>query len=69
MDLDVFTLAALVDEFMDVLVGGRIQDSIDVDATGIGLEIYADRQRRYLYISADHLTPVSYTHLTLPTKA
>jgi predicted ribosome quality control (RQC) complex YloA/Tae2 family protein len=57
MDLDVFTLAALVDEFMDVLVGGRIQDSIDVDATGIGLEIYADRQRRYLYISADHLTP------------
>ena len=57
MYLDVFTISALVDEFMDVLVGGRVQDSINVDETGIGLEIYANHQRRYLYMSADHQTP------------
>lgn len=53
MNFDVFTISALVDEFMDTLVGGRIQDAIDVDATGLGLEIYANRQRHYLYLSAD----------------
>lgn len=57
MNLDAFTLSALVDEFMDVLVGGRVQDAIDVDATGIGLEIYADHRRRYLYLSADPQSP------------
>ncbi len=57
MYLDAFTLSAMVDEFMDVLVGARIQDVLDVDETGIGLEIYGDRKRRYLYLSADNQTP------------
>ena len=57
MYLDVFTLSALVDEFTDVLVGGRVQDAIDVDRTGLGLEIYARQQRRYLYLNADHQQP------------
>lgn len=57
MYLDVFTLSALVDEFMDVLVGSRIQDVLDVDDTGIGFEVYGDRKRRYLYLSADTQTP------------
>lgn len=57
MNFDVFTISALVDEFMDTLVGGRIQDAIDVDAMGLGLEIYGDRQRRYLYLSADSDNP------------
>lgn len=57
MNLDAFTLSALVDEFMDVLVGGKVQDALAVDDTGIGLEIYNDHKRRYLYLSADHLTP------------
>lgn len=57
MYLDYFTLAALTDEFMDVLVGGRIQDSVSVDETGLGLEIYNQRQRHYLYMSADNRTP------------
>ncbi len=57
MYLDAFTISALVDEFMDSLVGGRVQDVLDVDQTGIGLEIYADHQRRYLYMSADTQTP------------
>lgn len=57
MNFDVFTISALVDEFMDTLVGGRIQDVIDVDDTGLGLEIYAHHQRRYLYLSADPMNP------------
>jgi len=57
MYLDAFTISSLVDEFMDVLVGGRVQDVIDVDPTGFGLEIYAHRQRRYLYLSADQQMP------------
>ncbi|MBZ0301734.1 MAG: NFACT family protein [Anaerolineae bacterium] len=57
MYLDAFTLSALVDEFLDTLVGGRVQDSIDVDETGLGLEIYAQHRRHYLYMSADHQTP------------
>lgn len=57
MYLDAFTLSALVDEFLDVLVGGRVQDVLDVDATGLGLEIYSRQQRRYLYLSADSQRP------------
>jgi predicted ribosome quality control (RQC) complex YloA/Tae2 family protein len=57
MNLDVFTLSALVDEFMDLLVGGKVQDSLAVDETGLGLEIYNDHKRHYLYLSADHVTP------------
>lgn len=57
MYLDAFTISALVDEFMDTFVGGRVQDTIDADATGIGLEIYANRRRHYLYMSADNAAP------------
>lgn len=57
MYLDAFTLSALVDEFMDVLAGGRVQDVIDVDDTGIGLEIYASHRRHYLYMNADSAVP------------
>lgn len=57
MYLDVFTLSALVDEFLDVLVGGRVQDSLSVDQYGLGLEIYANHRRHYLYLSADPQTP------------
>ena len=57
MYLDAFTIAALVDEFMDSIVGGRIQDILDVDETAIGLEIYANRRRQYLYLSADNQQP------------
>ena len=57
MYLDAFTLSALVDEFLDKLVGGRVQDSLDVDETGLGLEIYSQHKRHYLYMSAEHQTP------------
>lgn len=57
MYFDVMTISALVDEFMDELVGGRVQNTIDVDPTGYGLEIYMNRQRHYLYLSADQQAP------------
>jgi predicted ribosome quality control (RQC) complex YloA/Tae2 family protein len=57
MYLDAFTLSALCDEFLDVIAGGRIQDVLDVDDTGIGLEIFSNRRRHYLYLSADPNTP------------
>lgn len=57
MNLDTFTIAALADELRETLVGGRVQDVIDVDALGIGLEVYADRRRHYLYLSADAAHP------------
>lgn len=57
MSLDFFSISALVDEFLDVIAGGRIQDSVDVDQNAIGLEIYANRRRQYLYLSADNQRP------------
>jgi predicted ribosome quality control (RQC) complex YloA/Tae2 family protein len=57
MQIDAFTIAALTDEFMDAIVGGRVQNSVVVDATGIGLEVYAKRKRQYLYLSADKNAP------------
>ena len=57
MYLDFFTLAALVEELQAQLVGGRIQDVLDVDETGLGLEIYAQRKRHWLYLSADNRVP------------
>ena len=57
MNLDTFTISALADELQETIIGGRIQDVIDVDALGIGLEIYANRKRQYLYLSADAQHP------------
>jgi predicted ribosome quality control (RQC) complex YloA/Tae2 family protein len=57
MYLDAYTLSALTDEFLDTLVGGRIQDVLDVNETGVGLEIYAERKRHYLYLSAEPNAP------------
>ncbi len=57
MNFDSFAIAALVDELSERIVGGRVQDVIDTDALGLGLEIYAGRERRYLYLSADARHP------------
>ncbi len=57
MSFDTFTISALVDEFSATLIDGRVQNVIDVDEMGIGLEIYADRARHYLYLSADASLP------------
>ena len=53
MSIDCFVIAALADELRGALVGGRVQDVIDLDALALGLEIYASRRRHYLYMSAE----------------
>jgi predicted ribosome quality control (RQC) complex YloA/Tae2 family protein len=57
MYFDVFTIAALVDEFQEQIVGGRVQKVFDLNETAIGLEIYANRQRHYLVLDADPPRP------------
>ncbi len=57
MSLDTFTISALVDELTETIVGGRVQDIIDVDQMTIGLEIYAAGKRRYLVLGADAAEP------------
>ncbi len=57
MSLDTFTISALVDELSETIVGGRVQDIIDVDAMAIGLEVYARGKRYYLLLSADAAEP------------
>ncbi len=57
MYFDALTISAVADELMDRLVGGRIQDSVDVDEDVIGLEVYAGHQRHYLLLSAEQHAP------------
>lgn len=57
MYLDAFTISALVDEYMDSLVGGKIQDSLDIDSQSVALEVYASQRRQYLYLNADNNNP------------
>lgn len=57
MSFDAFTVSALVDELRPAIGEGRVQDVIDVEQTAIGLEVYANRQRRYLYLGADKQAP------------
>ena len=45
MNFDAFIISALVDELSNTIVDGRVQDVIDVDELGIGLEVYANRAR------------------------
>ena len=63
MYFDAVTAMAVVDELKATLLGGRVQDTVEVDAETIGLEIYASHQRHYVVLSAHqqfarvHLNP------------
>ncbi len=50
---DALTTAAIADELRAALVGGRVQDVVQLDRHSIGLEVYAHHQRRYLLLSMD----------------
>jgi predicted ribosome quality control (RQC) complex YloA/Tae2 family protein len=52
MHFDALTLACIAQELQETIVGGRVQQVMLVDDFSVGLEIYADRQRHYLLISA-----------------
>jgi predicted ribosome quality control (RQC) complex YloA/Tae2 family protein len=62
MYVDAVTTAAVADELNRLVVGGRVQDVIEVDDRSIGLEIYAGG-RHYLLMTVDpqaarvHLVP------------
>jgi predicted ribosome quality control (RQC) complex YloA/Tae2 family protein len=52
MNFDVFTIAAVVAELDDKLVGGRVQDTLELGDDAIGMEIFAGGIRHYLLASA-----------------
>ena len=53
MHFDALTLAAVTHELRATLLGGRVQQVVLPDANSVGLEVYAQRQRRYLLLSAE----------------
>ncbi|MBI1293782.1 DUF814 domain-containing protein [bacterium] len=52
MHFDALTLAAVRDELSRLLQGGRVQQVILPDAKSVGMEVYANRQRYHLLLSA-----------------
>jgi predicted ribosome quality control (RQC) complex YloA/Tae2 family protein len=52
MHFDAITLAAVAAELNEVVTPGRVQNVVLPDERSIGLEIYGNRQRRYLLASA-----------------
>ncbi len=57
MTIDTFTTTAIADEFNELLVGGRVQDTVQLDHDTFGMEIYTNRERRYLLLCAESTTP------------
>ena len=53
MNIDTFSTAALADELRLAVMGGRIQNIVQISPLAYGLEIYSQHQRRYLYLSAN----------------
>ena len=52
MYFDALTMACVADELRQTLLGGRVQQVLLPDTLSIGLEVYAQHQRRYLLASA-----------------
>ena len=52
MHFDALTLTAIAAELNTTIRGGRVQQILLPDAHSVGMEIYADRQRHYLLLSA-----------------
>lgn len=63
MYFDAVTVMAVVGELSVALVGGRVQDTVEIDSETIGLEVYAGHRRHYVVLSAHqqfarvHLSP------------
>ena len=57
MYVDAITTAALVDEFTERILGGRVQYVVEVNYETVGMEIYANRQRHYLIMTAENQNP------------
>jgi predicted ribosome quality control (RQC) complex YloA/Tae2 family protein len=57
MSIDSFMTTALVDEFIETFLDGRIQDTVEITPEMFGFEVYANRERHYLLICAEHQRP------------
>ena len=53
MYFDALTIAAVADECQRAICGGHIRQTVQTDDLTVGLEIYAQHQRRYLIASAN----------------
>lgn len=62
MYFDALTLAAVVGELRSAILGGRIQRAVLTSPTSLALEIYAQRRRQHLLLSAHPQMP--RVHLT-----
>ena len=68
MHIDSFTAAALADEFRLTIMGGRVQNILQITPLTYSLELYAQRQRRYLYLSANSQAPCAYLQSAKPRR-
>lgn len=57
MHFDAITLACVVTELNQSIRSGRVQQLVQVDEHSFGFEIYAERERRHLLISANPAKP------------
>lgn len=57
MTFDTWAVAAVADELLASVVGGRVQQVVQVDETSLALELYAGRRRHYLLASANPQAP------------
>ena len=60
MTFDGLTLAAMAGELQRKLVGARVQKAVQPDAVGIALELYGQRSRAWLVLSAEPQQPRLY---------
>lgn len=60
MSVDFWATAAVAAELRQTSLPARVQQVIQVDATSLALELYAQRTRRHLLISADPQAPRLY---------
>jgi predicted ribosome quality control (RQC) complex YloA/Tae2 family protein len=68
MYFDSLTTAAIAAELRDELLDGRVQQILLPDRLSAALEIYAHRQRRYLFASAHPQTARIHTVTTKPRR-
>lgn len=52
MHFDALTLAAVADELRETVASGRVQQIVLPDSRSVALEVYANRERRHLLLSA-----------------
>ncbi len=52
MYFDALSAACVADELTSALLGGRVQQALLLDELAVGLELYANRLRHYLVVSA-----------------